>query len=176
MKQAGPSLAWVRPNERPENTGRPPSLDLTPVDLADALEAVAAILRDHDRLARDNRDQEQVIDVLKGALAAQGLEVMPGCPDLLMALPKQARALVGALYGRYPNALSADALLECLPSYDRVEERTTSSVRVAVHAVRQAFGCAAIISGRNQGYRLSAAFHRQIKTQPTGEDHGRSGK
>lgn len=111
------------------------------------------------------REQEALINVLKGALAAAGLSaddlVHPG----FGGLTGQQAALVGALYAAHPRAVSHWALLEALPGRDAADDRQGATVRVQVCYARKVLGNDAIESVRGHGYRLGDALYRSMRAQ-----------
>lgn len=99
-------------------------------------------------------EQEGIIAILKGALAAAGEEV-PTYKPWMAGLTPQEQALLGVLYHHYPNPVGKYALLEMIPGYDHVEERQSQLVNVKVHHLRRKLGADAIECVRGLGYRLS---------------------
>ena len=99
--------------------------------------------------------QDALIEVLKGALAATGLEEMPAYQSWMMGLTPQERALLGALYRCYPRPMDKHALLDLLPGQDHVEERDAKLVATKVCHLRKKLGADAIENISGIGYRLS---------------------
>ena len=76
------------------------------------------------------RQQDELIDLLKGALAAAGLH-MEGKPEpWLSELTTQERALVGALFARFPRVVDRYDLLDSLPGYSNAEDRQVQILNV----------------------------------------------
>ena len=100
-------------------------------------------------------EQEGIIAILKGALAAAGGEAAPVYKPWMNGLTPQEQALLGALFRHYPNPVGTYELLELIPGYDHVEERQAQLVKVKVHHLRKKLGTEAIESMRGVGYRLS---------------------
>lgn len=108
------------------------------------------------------RAADAVIDVLKAALAAQGVETVPWPDARLLVLTGQERALVGALFGVFPKGLSDWAVLDLLPSMDRVKERDVRQVQVVVANVRRKLGRTAIERCRSLGIRLGPDLYAEL--------------
>ena len=100
-------------------------------------------------------EQEGIIAILKGALAAAGGEAMPVYQPWMKGLTPQEGALMGALYGHYPNPIGKYELLELIPGYDHVQERQAHLVSVKVSHLRKKLGADAIENVWGLGYRLS---------------------
>ena len=113
-------------------------------------------------------ERDALIDVLKGALSADGAEVIAAAPAALVALSPQERAFVGVLFRAYPRAVDAYVLLDLLPSRDHARERDLSLVTVLAWKVRKKLGADAITSARGRGYRLGAPLHATLVAQQTG--------
>ncbi len=92
---------------------------------------------------------------------------MPTFQPWMNGLTGQERALMGALYGRYPNPIGVYELLELMPGYDHVEERQAGLVGVKVHHLRKKLGADAIESVRGAGYRMGEAFYAGLKRTDT---------
>ena len=126
----------------------------------------ARALRSSEVIARQRqvtKDQEDIIELLKGVLAASSEAAVPTFQPWMNGLTGQERALVGALYGRYPNPIGVYELLELMPGHDHVEERQAGLVSVKVHHLRKKLGPDAIESVRGMGYRMGKAFHDALK-------------
>ena len=106
------------------------------------------------------REQAELIDVLKGALAADGAQTMPDHSGWMRSLTSQERALVGALYSVFPRVMRREALIECLPSRDHVLERQLQTVDIVVHKVRAKLGSETVITHRGLGFQLGEQFYR----------------
>lgn len=100
-------------------------------------------------------EQDALIEVLKGALAAAGLEELPAYQSWMKGLTPQERALLGALYRCYPRPVDKHALLDLLPGQDHVEEREAKLVATKVCHLRKKLGADAIENIPGIGYRLS---------------------
>lgn len=115
-------------------------------------------------------EQDALIDLLKGALAAAGLDEVPGYQPWMRALTPQERALLGALYRCYPRPMDKHALLDLLPGQDHVEERDAKLVATKVCHLRKKLGAAAIENIPGIGYRLGRqqydAMRRAEATSP----------
>lgn len=107
-------------------------------------------------------DLEAYCDLLKGALAAQGVETIPARGQWAKGLTRQQRALVGILFAAYPRAVPHYDLLDAIPGRDHVEERQLQVVKVLVSHVRARLGKAAIENLRGEGYRLGPATYDAI--------------
>ena len=99
-------------------------------------------------------EQEGIIAILKGALAAAGGEAVPAYRPWMTGLTPQEQALLGALYSHYPNPVGKHELLELIPGYDHVQERQSQLVNVKVHHLRKKLGADAIENVWGRGYRL----------------------
>lgn len=110
-------------------------------------------------------EQEAIIEILKGALAAAGCDDASGFQPWMKGLTGQERAMIGALYASYPRTLDMYGLLERLPGHDRAEERQPQLVVIKVHQIRKKLGVSAIETVRGMGYRLSATLHALIAEQ-----------
>lgn len=100
-------------------------------------------------------EQEGIIAILKGALAAAGGEAMPVYQPWMKGLTPQEGAMMGALYRHYPNPIGKYELLELIPGYDHVQERQAHLVSVKVSHLRKKLGADAIENVWGLGYRLS---------------------
>ena len=117
----------------------------------------ARALRSSEVIARQRqviKDQEDIIELLKGVLAASSEAAVPTFQPWMNGLTGQERALVGALYGRYPNPIGVYELLELMPGHDHVEERQAGLVSVKVHHLRKKLGPDVITTIRGLGYSL----------------------
>jgi DNA-binding response OmpR family regulator len=114
-------------------------------------------------------EQEGVIAILKGALAAAGGDAAPDYKPCLTSLTPQEQALVGALFRHYPRPVGKYELLELIPGYDHVQERQAQIINVKVHHVRRKLGDDVIENVRGFGYRLSAAQHEVMRAEATAE-------
>lgn len=112
---------------------------------------------------------ESLIDLLKGALAGTGQNDVVDYQPWMKGLTPQERALVGALYACYPRAMDKYALLDVLPGYDHVCDRSAQLVAIKVCHVRKKLGAAAIENLSGLGYRLGAKQHQAMKREPTAE-------
>lgn len=111
------------------------------------------------------RQQDELIDLLKGALAAAGLH-MEGKPEpWLSELTTQERALVGALFARFPRVVDRYDLLDSLPGYSNVEDRQVQILNVIIHRIRRKLGEDAIYTARGQGFRLGDRFYAELKSK-----------
>jgi DNA-binding response OmpR family regulator len=111
-------------------------------------------------------DQARIIDVLKGALAANGLDV----GDMLIPAPRdltpQQSAMLGVLYAAYPRAVSVFGLLESMPSRSGAEDdRIPKLAQVQVCHMRKRLGHDAIESVHGFGYRMGKALHAQMRAE-----------
>lgn len=126
----------------------------------------ARALRPSEVIARQRqviKEQEDIIELLKGVLAASGEAAVPTFQPWMNGLTGQERALMGALYGRYPNPIGVYELLELMPGHDHVQERQAGLVSVKVHHLRKKLGPHAIESVRGTGYRMGKTFHDALK-------------
>jgi len=113
-------------------------------------------------LKREVADLTAYCATLKGALSAAGMTSTPARHPMLAKLKPQEAALVGILFSAYPRVLHRYDILEALPGRDMVEERVASLVGCKVAHVRKTLGHDAIENVRGEGYRLGAAFHREL--------------
>lgn len=112
------------------------------------------------------RQQDELIDLLKGALAAAGLH-MAGKPEpWLSELTTQERALVGALFARFPRVVDRYDLLDSLPGYSNSEDRQVQILNVVVHRIRKKLGEDAIYTARGEGFRLGDRFYAELNSKP----------
>jgi hypothetical protein len=111
-------------------------------------------------------EQDGIIAILKGALAAAGGEAVPIYRPWMAGLTPQEQALLGALYSHYPNPVGKYELLELIPGYDHVQERQSQLVNVKVHHLRKKLGADAIENVWGRGYRLG---ERQYEAMRDGE-------
>lgn len=111
------------------------------------------------------RQQDEIIDVLKSALAAAGVTTVPSHDGWMTGLTRQERALVGVLFARYPHAVPRDTLLDFLPGHDHVRERQLQVVDVIVHKVRKKLGVHAVETERGRGFRLGPSFYDELPKQ-----------
>jgi DNA-binding response OmpR family regulator len=107
------------------------------------------------------RQQDELIEVLKGALAAAGMRAVPAHARWMSGLAPQERALLGVLYARYPRPVPREVILEFLPGNDHVRERQLQVVDVLVHKLRKKLGTEAVVTVRGEGFRLGGAFYDQ---------------
>ena len=114
-------------------------------------------------------EQERIISILKGALAAAGEKAPPKYEPWMVDLTSQEAALVGVLYRHYPRPVGKYQLLELIPGYDHVQERQAQIVNVKVHHVRNKLGSDAIETVRGMGYRLSARQHAAMRDKEEAE-------
>lgn len=110
-------------------------------------------------------EQEGIIAILKGALAAAGAEEVPDYKPWMVSLTPQEQALLGALYRHYPRPVGKYELMELIPGYDHVQERQAQIVSVKVHHVRKKLGDDVIENVRGFGYRLSARQYDIMRAQ-----------
>lgn len=108
-------------------------------------------------------EQEALIELLKGALAAAGLDEMPVYQSWMKGLTPQERALLGALYRCYPRPLDKHALLDLLPGQDHVQERDAKLVATKVCHLRKKLGADAIENISGIGYRLSGQRYEAMR-------------
>jgi DNA-binding response OmpR family regulator len=121
-------------------------------------------------------EQEGVIAILKGALAAAGGEAAPDYKPCLSGLTPQEQALLGALYRHYPRPVGKYELLELIPGYDHVQERQAQIVNVKVHHVRKKLGEDAIENVRGFGYRLGARQYEVMRGEAAAPGREASGR
>lgn len=108
------------------------------------------------------REQAELIDILKGALAAGGIRSQPANAGWLAELTPQERALVGVLFAHFPNAVHRFDIMESLPGHDHVQERQQRMVDVLVCRVRGKLGSEAIVTERGLGFRLGMDVHGRL--------------
>jgi len=113
-------------------------------------------------------EQEALIELLKGALAADGRQSeIPAYRPWMETLTPQERALMGAMHRAYPRPLSKETLLDLMPGHDHVEDRCAKLVTVKICHLRRKLGQDAIEHVRGIGYRLSAEQHAAMRpTEP----------
>jgi hypothetical protein len=120
-------------------------------------------------------EQQDIIAILKGALAAAGEGAPPAYKPWMTGLTPQEQALMGALYRHYPNPIGKYELLELIPGYDHVQERQVQLVSVKVHHLRKKLGGDAIENVWGRGYRLGEATYEAMqKTDVADEPASRS--
>jgi DNA-binding response OmpR family regulator len=107
------------------------------------------------------RQQDELIEVLKGALSAAGMEAVPAYAAWMSGLSPQERALLGVLYARYPRPVPREVILEFLPGQDHTRERQLQVVDVLVHKLRKKLGAEAVITERGAGFRLGRHLYDQ---------------
>ena len=120
------------------------------------------------------RQQDELIELLKSALAATGMSAVPTYAPWLDSLTSQERALVGVLYACYPQVARREQILELLPGYDHVKERQLQIVDAVVHKIRRKLGAETILTERGLGFRMGSVFYDQLpkaKVQPRDERH-----
>jgi DNA-binding response OmpR family regulator len=123
-------------------------------------------LRPSELIARQKdiiRDLEGMVDVLKAALAAEGVDTTLTIQPWMRGLTHQERAVVGALYAAYPRVINKYDLLELLPGFDHVAERTMGSVGVAICKVRKKIGKDAIENVWGSGFKLGDEFYSRCQ-------------
>jgi DNA-binding response OmpR family regulator len=108
------------------------------------------------------RQQDEVIDVLKGALAAAGASALPAHANWMSGLTRQERALIGVLVAKYPHAVPRDVVLEVLPGHDHARDRQLQIVDAVVHKVRRKLGADVVITERGRGFRLGRSFYERL--------------
>jgi DNA-binding response OmpR family regulator len=111
------------------------------------------------------RQQEELIEVLKGALAAAGVKTVPDVGLWTSGLTPQERALLGVLYARYPRPVAREVILDFLPGQDHVRERQLQVVDVLVHKVRKKLGADAVLTQRGEGFRFGETFYAGMPKQ-----------
>ena len=109
---------------------------------------------------------EALVDLLKGALAAGGMDAIPSFHHWMRDLTPQERALLGCLQRSYPRPLDKFALLDLLPGQDHVKDRQPELVAAKVCHLRRKLGSDAIESVRGMGYRLSARQYQAMLEAP----------
>jgi DNA-binding response OmpR family regulator len=111
------------------------------------------------------RDQAHIIDVLKGALAANGLDMGDVLTPARGMTPQQS-AILGVLYAAYPRVVSVFGLLESMPSRSLAEDdRMPKLVQVQVCHIRKRLGHAAIESFYGAGYRMGDDLYAQMSAE-----------
>lgn len=111
------------------------------------------------------RQQDELIDLLKGALAAAGANVPSRPESWLSDLTTQERALVGALFAKFPRVVDRYDLLEALPGHSNTEDRQVQILNVVIHRIRKKLGDAAIRTERGEGFRLGDRFYAELKSK-----------
>lgn len=111
-------------------------------------------------------EQEAIINVLKGALAGEGVTL----PELGYAwakgIPPQQAGVLGVLYRAYPAMVDPWDIIPRMQGYkDDRDDVTISSVRVAICNLRKRLGYDAIDGQYGCGYRLSDAFYRSTQAE-----------
>jgi DNA-binding response OmpR family regulator len=117
------------------------------------------------------RQQDGIIELLKGALAALGCEYTPPAEPWVANLTPQERALLGALYARYPRAVDRYDLLEFLPG--RGSDRQAQLVSIVVHKLRAKLGPDAVLTEHGMGYRMGAEFYASLKADEKAQEEER---
>ena len=112
------------------------------------------------------RQQDELIEVLKGALAAAGVNAVPAQARWMTGLSPQERALIGVLYARYPRPVPREVILGLLPGNDHARERQLQVVDVLVHKVRKKLGADVVVTERGEGFRVGRAFYDQLPKSP----------
>jgi DNA-binding response OmpR family regulator len=107
------------------------------------------------------RQQDELIEVLKGALSAAGMATVPTYAGWMSGLSPQERALLGVLYARYPRPIPREVILEFLPGQDHTRERQLQVVDVLVHKLRKKLGADAVITERGAGFRFGRRLYEQ---------------
>ena len=102
-----------------------------------------------------NRALEAENAILRGALSAQGVELVAEPPTWAAGLRKQEAEMVGVLLRAHPLALDRYDIEARLPGRDHAAERDVRLVDVLVCTVRRKLGAAAIQTVRGTGYRLA---------------------
>jgi len=108
------------------------------------------------------RQQEELIELLKSALAATGMSAIPTYAPWMAGLTAQERALLGVLYSGYPHVARREQIVELLPGYDHVKERQLQIVDAVVHKIRKKLGADTIFTERGLGFRMGAAFYDRM--------------
>jgi DNA-binding response OmpR family regulator len=114
------------------------------------------------------RQQDELIEVLKGALAAAGVNWAPTYAAWMSALARQERALVGILFASYPRSMPREAILGLLPSYDHARERQLQIVDILVHKVRKKLGKDTVVTERGEGFRLGESVYGELQALGVG--------
>lgn len=112
------------------------------------------------------RQQDELIDFLKAALAAVGSSILPVHAGWMTGLTRQERALIGVLVAKYPLPVPRDVAIDALPGQDHARERQLQIVDAVVHRLRRKLGAEVIITERGCGFRLAQSFHDQLYRQP----------
>jgi len=143
----------------PRLVGRPHDGDIMELSPNSKSARPSEILRAQQDIIRQ---QDAIIQVLKGALAAAGLGFAPKQADWMAGLTKQEAALVGVLYAHFPRSVPRADIIEHLPGNDHARERQLQLVDIVVHKVRKKLGAQAIEAERGVGFRLGEAFHAEL--------------
>lgn len=123
------------------------------------------------------RQQDELIDILKAALAVAGSSTLPAHAHWMTGLTRQERALIGVLVAKYPRPVPRDVVLDALPGQDHARERQLQIVDAVVHKVRRKLGAEVIITERGCGFRLGRSFHDQLSKPPASvADHSNLGR
>lgn len=109
------------------------------------------------------KEQEALIEMLDAALLAAGVKRRP-TPEWLVCLTPQERALMGALYGSYPNIIPRLDLLEIIPSPRGNElDRDPILINVLISKCRSKLGCRdAVVAERGIGVRMGKEFYEAL--------------
>lgn len=108
------------------------------------------------------REQEQIINTLKGALASEDCRYLHVIEHWGHSLTRQESAMMGALYAAYPRAISKFDLSELLPGHDHVRERSLATINVLIHKIRKKITHINPIESGGYGtctYRITPAYH-----------------
>ena len=114
------------------------------------------------------RQQDELIEVLKGALAAAGFDWAPSHASWMSGLARQERALVGILFASYPRSMPREAILALLPSNDHARERQLQIVDILVHKIRKKLGKDTVVTERGEGFRLGEGLYGQLQALRVG--------
>lgn len=109
------------------------------------------------------RQQDEMIDLLKGALAAAGVQAPAKPESWLSELTTQERALVGALFARFPRVVDRYDLLDALPGHSNTEDRQVQILNVVIHRIRKKLGEDAVRTERGAGFRLGQGLYADLK-------------
>lgn len=110
-------------------------------------------------------EQEGIIEILKGALAAAGAPSPEAHRPWMVGLTPQECAMMGALFHRYPKPIGNYELMELMPGRDHVVDRQAQVVTVKVHHLRRKLGADAIENVRGMGYRLGQLQHARMEAE-----------
>jgi DNA-binding response OmpR family regulator len=111
---------------------------------------------------------DAMIDVLKGALAAETVEAI-GVPQWAKALAPQHRAIMGALVAKFPHYMTREALDSCIPHQDHTVACHLRMIDVLVCRVRKILGPDTFEALRGAGYRVSPEFMARIAEPAHGQ-------